>query len=276
MRNFNKFINKINNSLLRKKNHPKDEAPIEEINDQAENVNDNAVSSGSTNNKNVLSSGSSQKTASPNPDEVNNNDKSSILKATSRAPYSRSTAKQRQTAPISFGQDNTLRSNNYNSNNVKISTKSQFSNFNDINDRYPEKDMLSTFQNSFSERIAINLPLDELNASSLRADVLLAVVKDKAELLDRSVSDTEKKMDEVSTQMKSIINKSRSITQTATVINAKLVNIDDWIDRIGSDKSDFKINIVEFFVSLFSILTTILSLMWFSFRRPSVKGKKAI
>lgn len=278
MQKINKFINKINNiPFLKKKNHPKDENPIEEVNEPPpENANENAISSGSTNNKNTLSSGSSQKTASPNPDDANNNDKNSqMYKAKSRAPYSRSTSKQRQTAPISFSQNNPVKSPSFNTNN-KINPRLPFSNINYNEESVPERDVLSTFQNSFSERITINLPLDELNASSLRADVLLSMIKDKAELLDKSVTDTEKKMDEVSTQMKSIINKSRSITQTAAVINAKLVNIDDWIDRIGSDKSDFKINIVGFFVSLFSILTTILSLMWFSFRRPSIKGKKSI
>lgn len=280
-------MNKLNkffrfNPIFKKNKHPKDEAPVEDVNEQPpENANENIISSGSGNTKNTLSSGSSQKTGSLNPDETNNDTNINFkMKALSRATPPRSTAQSRRTyAPASFNQEvsyNSNNTNNFSTNNAQIKFKSQFANINDYNNEVSETDILSIFQNSFSERITINLPLDELNASSLRADVLLSMVKDKAQNLDKSVTDTEKKVEEVSNQMKSIINKSRSITQTATVINAKLVNIDEWIDRIGTDKSDFKISIVEFFVSIFSILTTILSLMWFSLRRRSVKGKKSI
>lgn len=275
----NKLFNKFN-KFIKKKNHLKDEAPVDDANDQMYyNSNNNNLSSGSDNNKNKLSSGSSYQTISPNIDDTNNNNNNNSnadrLRAKARSNNNpKSNSQQRRTLPVGQNTGNkSVKKTNIASNNIDINVNSLTEKLTEIDNEVPEKDVLSTFQNSFSERIAINLPLDELNASSLRADVLLSMAKDKAELLDKSVTDTEKKMEEVSSQMKIIINKSRSITQTAAVINAKLINIDDWIDRIGSDKSDFKINIVEFFVSLFSILTTIFSLMWFSFRRQSIKNK---
>ncbi|OHT01360.1 hypothetical protein TRFO_07599 [Tritrichomonas foetus] len=132
-----------------------------------------------------------------------------------------------------------------------------------------QSNVIFSFQRAFSDRLSINLPLDELNAASLRADVLLSMVKDKTENLDKSLSGTESKMEEVSYQMEVIIAKTHSITQTSAVINSKLKHMDEWIESIDTNTSNLKLQITEFFVSVFSLLTVIFSLMWFSFRRES-------
>ena len=137
-----------------------------------------------------------------------------------------------------------------------------------------DNDIMASFQKSFSERMTIDLPLDELNAASLKADLLLSMIKDKADFLNESLASAQEKAEEVSSQMKIIASKAHSISQTSAVISTKLSHMDQWIENIETSNYSWKIQITELFMTFFSLLSMMFSLLWFNFRRGSKEKKK--
>ena len=249
------MINMLNRKFFAKSKKDKKEIEVEPDEPPVITKNENTPSSGSSNNKPSSGSSknaSSQGNESTKPAPVQNNSDPSLLEKVPARQLPPKNPQNRKTVAVTNTE-------------LRDLMKAEFDNSKN------EVDIYSLFQQSFSNRLQMDLPLNELNLASLKADVLVSMANDKADILETTLSEAEEKIEDVSSKLKVIITRSHSISEMATVINSKLVSMDEWMETLDTDTSNFRIQIAEFFVSFFSLITTIFSLMWFTFKRNTKK-----
>jgi hypothetical protein len=111
-------------------------------------------------------------------------------------------------------------------------------------------------------RLSHELPINELNVASVTARVQAVFVEDELALLEEKVTASEEAIERIQPQLEAIGIRTQNITNTANVVIAKLDALDEEIDRNGSVTFYLSAEIVNVLMSLFSVLSTLLLLLW--------------
>lgn len=135
-------------------------------------------------------------------------------------------------------------------------------------------DAVRAAQLSLKEKISLKLPVDDLNAAGIQTEVLLGILDDQVEDLEVRLDDTEGEMKEIRERFRTIVVKSHKMEQTASVIAAKLSNLDEWMESIVLDTNASYVGAqtIELVITIFSFLTVIFGLVWNNLRRRRAKN----
>lgn len=115
-------------------------------------------------------------------------------------------------------------------------------------------------------RINVELPMQELNAVTTQVKTTIDFLHQDIETIDTNVIRTNKKIGEVSQKIRLLQGKAVSLSQTTEAVNAKLTVLDDWLDGLEGAGGSFKMRTIEFFVKMFTFISSLFLLLWNSIK----------
>lgn len=133
---------------------------------------------------------------------------------------------------------------------------------------------LATLPIILQNRIGYKLPIEELNSSVVHTQFTYSMVEDKVNQLEQNVDETEARISKMHKQIQKINGYAYALNQTATVVEAKLDNLNEWFDKIDVT-TQFHYEMMEIFVSFFSILASLFVLIWRSLKTEFYYRKKS-
>jgi hypothetical protein len=112
-------------------------------------------------------------------------------------------------------------------------------------------------------KLTIDLPVDELNLSSLQSRVLLAVIEDEMDSIDADLTRATQAMEEVENRVRSVGRGTQNVSQTAEVVRAKAKLMDEWVDAAAVKSTAMRgAYLIEGLMWVFTLLATVLHLLW--------------
>lgn len=131
------------------------------------------------------------------------------------------------------------------------------------------KDAMREAQAVLSDKLSLDLPMDELNSQRINSGILLETVEYSIENLEDSLRRTEDEMEKIQQRFSSIVDKTRKMEYTSSVIEGKLSTLDEWMESIDIDTHSSYIGMgtIQILIGLFSLVTTLFGLLWSKMRR---------
>jgi hypothetical protein len=129
-------------------------------------------------------------------------------------------------------------------------------------DNVSTAESIKRLEGPLSQKLTLNLPINDLNAASATSRVQCAFVEDQLAALEAMVASGEQQLEEIQPVFEAIANRTQNLTRTANVVSAKLDALEERMNEEGLRSYSLSVELVRFFISFFSFLATLLVLVW--------------
>jgi len=139
---------------------------------------------------------------------------------------------------------------------------------------YNFRPVISMINEPVHNRMAFDLPLSQLSCYATKNDALVESIGESIRNIEKNVEKTNSRISELDNSVRNLSGKTISLSQTSEVVLGKLSVLDDWIEGLGKAGGDIKMQAIEWFVKLLSLLSSLVLLFWNSIKRLIPKRKK--
>jgi outer membrane murein-binding lipoprotein Lpp len=133
----------------------------------------------------------------------------------------------------------------------------------DVPDHLSTEAIPPTIREPLLAKLTVNLPVDQLGLASLQSRVVFAMIEDEMNDISTNIARTEQEMEELESRVRSVASKAQNVKQTAAIVQAKSRFLNDWIETVAEKSTVMNgAYIIESLMWVFTIITTVLQLLW--------------